>query len=135
MSGDVGLEFWMLIFARGRPAVEPEPVVSVKPPTNEYWAQSGVGVTVGVLVTVAVRVGVELAVPVGLGVPDGSGVTDGIGVLLAVEVGGAGVSLGCSPSPGWTIEREVRKVSTIPSRYETRWIIGHTWLRKGVRRG
>ena len=101
----------------------------------------GLPVCVGVLVSVAdgAIVGVEVIVPVGSsvnvgpGVSDdgGSGVFEGAGVLVGFGLG-VNVSRPGSPSPGWTMERGVRKVSTIPWRYETRCIMGHTWLRNGV---
>jgi len=76
-----------------------------------------VTVDVGELVLVAVSVGVILGVGLSVivGVSDGSGVSEGSGVFVA--------TVGMFNARGVFMARVARKFSTIPSRYEARWII------------
>ncbi len=121
----------MLMLARGSPAVEPEPVPNVKFAARSNWVQSIVAVAVGLPVGLGVfegvdegnTVGVSVIVPVGASVSvgpgvsegGGSGVFEGAGVLDGCGLG-VNVSAPGRPSPGCTIDRGVRKVSTTPWR-------------------
>jgi hypothetical protein len=81
-----------------------------------YKLQFGVGVDVGVFVCVGVRVGV--GVKVGVGVSVAVGVSVGGRVLVAV----GGMEVIDQPS-GVLMARTARNVSTIPWRYDARWIM------------
>ena len=132
MSVACPLELVSVILTLGLPPLVPR----LKLP-SENWLQANVGVTVGVRVTVGVFVIVGVAVLVGVfvtvGVSVGVNVTVGVfvgvrvGVSVTVGVGelvNVGVKVGVSvsgtavprPCPTEAIDREVRKVSTTPSR-------------------
>lgn len=102
------LLFVTLMLARGKPPA----VVWLKlPATNKL--QLAVGVIVGVRVGVEVNVGVGVCVTVGVKV--GVNVSVGKDVLVA--------TVGIFKASGVLIARVARNNSTIPSRYDARWII------------
>jgi hypothetical protein len=99
-----------------------------------------VGVLVGVLDGVWVPVGVLVGVPVAVGVSVGGSV--GVGVLVFVGVSvfvGVFVLVGVADSVGTTmiwlpmpLMREVRNLSTMPSRQVLSGTTGHQLLMKGT---